>query len=425
MDNKDNTENAWLIELFSPPSFSSELQTGIRADNREQRSGARGSLNPMPSLLVVFLWIALFLINGCATGTTIHKWPIGASNDLTPPASVFGARVGIFYDPTYPKYVHRQSFSDSLATADVGRESVNLFNVAVSMTFEEFRLVFDMPPFVQPPSVDGFVEPRLDYVNWRMLFDKEQEFFHVGYKFIFYTADGVPISTWSIDGEGKYLKHQLTDAAQKFVSGFHTAPETVAFREYLASKEVGELAFNVDDIEIDAHVVEENPLGLNLKAVGIIPIQVTIKNGTNRDVKSSGLFARLTYWDFKRLIPAFPLAIVSEFEYLAAINADDPATAGMFFGTLGLIGSMTGSHSKRVDMRKKQTDYFENARLKGVTLKSGDSVKGMLYFILPEVVTDLNNAKLSLWFVDTDAANGAMKNVELIDIGYTQPNSLQ
>ena len=359
------------------------------------------------------------LISGCASGPTVHKIDIGASTNIENPENVTEGNIGIYYEPSLVNYVHVQSISDDIATVNAGQASTALFNEAIPKVFEKTELVTKMPPYeVAETQLDGIVEPRLDYVNWRMFFDSEEDFFHVAYTFIFYTSKGVPISKWTIIGQGPQLSDQITDAAQKFVDNFSIAPETKRFREYLKKKRVNKVDFNVDDIYIEASIKDENELGLRLKEAGILPVQVSVKNETGSDITGRGFDVRLIYADGKRLVPAFPLAVVSTFEFQAAVNASDPALVGTFFGLPGLFGSMFGSHSARVDARKQQAEYFEKSRLKEVTLASGDSIEGVLYFVLPPDLVQLDDAKLSFWFIDKAAANGERKTVSLSEINY-------
>jgi hypothetical protein len=360
-----------------------------------------------------------FLISSCASGPSIFSDEIRASKEIAAPTSVIKANVGIYYVPSFANYVHLQSLADSIHTTNVGQESVGLFNIAIPTVFEQTALINKLPPYDLPKSeLDGIVEPRLDYVSWRMQFDSEQEFFHVAYTFIFYTSQGVPISTWTIVGEGDYLKDQLADAAQKFVDGFQTSPETKSFREYLENKRIGKLRFDVNDIKIKANIVEENELGLKLKEAGILPVQVRVKNESSADVTGRGFDVRLIYADGKRLAPAFPSAVVSSFEYQAAMSASDPVAAGTLLGLPGFFGTLLGSHSERVKLRKEQASYFEKARLKEVTLASGESIQKTLYFILPRDVTELKEATLSIWLIDPSVANGARKTIKLSGIDY-------
>ena len=375
---------------------------------------------------IVSLLVAI-LIGGCATDPTVTHHRIGASAELVAPQNVTPANVGIYYVPAFANYVHTQALSDSVAVMNVGQESVRLFNLAIPQVFESTEPVYDMPPYdVAGVELDGIIEPRIDYVSWRMGFDSAEEFFHVGYTFIFYTSEGVPIANWKLVGEGKYLKHQLNDAAQKFVDGFSTAPETLRFREYLENRQLAEPGFDAEDIDIQATVVDENELGLNLKAAGILPVRLTVKNGSDQAVMGRGYDVRLIHPDGQRVAPAFPLSIVSAFEYLVAMgtdsSADEAAMAHFFLGSVGgiavLTGGMLGTHSERLEVRKKEAEFFENARLKEVTLTSGGSVEGMLYFVLPQDVAELDEATLSLWLLDPSSGNGVRKEVPVPGIGY-------
>ena len=200
--------------------------------------------------VIVTLLFCVFLLNGCSTGPKILDFKIKPSHELAASANVTKANVGIFYEPNLAKYIHRQTASNTISTTGVGQESVDLFNVAIPMAFENTQVINKLPPYDIPRSeMDGIIEARLDYINWRMYFDSEDEFFRVGYTFIFYTSEGVPISVWKINGEGQYLQDQMTDAAQKFVSGFSDASATKIFRDYLETKRVGTLTFDIENID--------------------------------------------------------------------------------------------------------------------------------------------------------------------------------
>jgi len=377
------------------------------------------------SLVVVGLLVVIFLINGCASGSTINNFEISAPHETTAPASVIKANVGIYYDPTLTDYVHIQSFATAISTMNVGQESIGLFNSAIPQVFEQTRLIDKLPPYdILRSDMDGIVEPRLDYVSWKMFFRNDVELFHVEYTFMFYTSEGVPISNWTIVGLGSSLKDQLADAAQKFVSGFNDAPETKTFREYLENKRVGKLSFDAKDIEVNAKISENYELGLPLKVGGVLPVQVTVKNNTDGEITGRGFDVRLIDSCNKRLAPAFPMAVVSRFEYMAATGASDPAMAGLL-GSLVMMGSISGQDSNRIEARKLQARHFDKSRLKEVTLAKGESIQGTLYFVLPYNVTEMHEARLSFWFIDPSVANGVIKEVSLSGIDYLRSPQLE
>jgi hypothetical protein len=76
-----------------------------------------------------------FLISGCASGPSVLSIHIGASHEIEAPKSTTKANVGVFYEPSLANYIHIQSISDSIATVNVGQESVALFNVAIPTVF--------------------------------------------------------------------------------------------------------------------------------------------------------------------------------------------------------------------------------------------------------------------------------------------------
>lgn len=369
----------------------------------------------------VVLLLALSVISGCSSTPSVIEYKLAPSHEITAPKSVFDADVGIYYASNYANYIHKQSFSNSIVTANAGKESVELFNAAIPETFKKTKVINKMPPYdIAKSDMDGIIEPRLDYVSWGSGFDSSDEFFHVEYTFIFYTSEGVPISFWTIVGNGEYLQNQMQDVAQKFVSGFNDADETRRFREYLANRKIGDITFDVKDINVSASVVEDNPLGLQLKDSGILPIRVKVTNNTGTDVSGRGFDARLIYDGNKRLAPAFPLAVISATEYMAAMNATDPVNVAALFGPLAMIPTMMGQSSGRVDERKAQSDYFEKARLKEITLSNGESIQGTLYFTVPDDMPILQRGVLSIWFVNPSAANGARKEINLPDLNYVK-----
>jgi hypothetical protein len=111
------------------------------------------------------------------------------------------------------------------------------------------------------------------------------------------------------------------------------------------------------------------------------------------------------------------MAVVSRFEYMAATGASNPA----MWGILG----MAFQDSNRIEARKLQAKYFEKSRLKEVTLAKGESIQGTLYFILPYNVTEMNEARLSFWFIDPSVANGVIKEVSLSGIDYLRSPQLE
>ena len=360
-------------------------------------------------------------ISGCSSAPSTIEVALDPSHEISSPDKVTDAKVGIYYAPNFADYVHKQSFSDNVATVYAGKESVELFNAAIPKAFTATQVIDKLPPYdIARTELDGIIEPRLDYVNWRMGFDAKDEFFHVEYTFILYTSKGVPVSIWTIVGEGKSLQHQMEDVARKFVAKFNDAPETERFRSYLKDKDVGVIGFSVNDIVVTAELVEDNPLGLQLKDSGILPIRVKVTNNTGTSVTGRGFDARLIFSNGKRLAPAFPLAVVSATEYMAALTASDPAVIGGLLGPLAMIPTMAGQSSGRLEDRKTHSEYFEKARLKEITLQNGESIEGNIYFTVPDDVTKLDDATLSIWFIDPSVANGERKEVMLHGLGYVK-----
>ena len=362
----------------------------------------------------------LLSITGCSSAPSIHNHSIDVSDEeLKPTADIIDAKIGIYYEPQTSNYVHEQAFSDSIATMNVGEASVEVFSKAIPMTFRQVEKISEMPPYDLPMSnYDGIIEPRIDYVNWRTGFESHDEYYHVEYTFIMYTNTGVPITMWRVRGDGKYLGEQINDAAQKFVTNFSNAQETESFRNYLKSKDVREVKFDSNNIDITTNIVDENPLGFELIASGVLPIKVKVTNNTGHEVMGRGYDVRLIYGDNDRLTPAFPLAVISSTEYLSAMSRTDPAAVGALLGPLAVLPMMAGQSSNQQEERRTRVEYFDKARLKEHTLKHGESVEGTIFFKLPANVENLKDGELSFWFIDKAANNGIRKTIDLSGINY-------
>lgn len=366
--------------------------------------------------------ISLIFITGCSSTPSVHNHTIDVSDakqDLKPPKEIIDAKIGVYYEPQTSNYIHEQAFSDSIATMNVGEASVEVFSKAIPMTFRMVEKLSEMPPYDLPMSdYDGIIEPRIDYVNWRTGFESDDEYYHVEYTFILYTNTGVPLSIWRVRGDGKHLGDQIKEAAQKFVTEFSTARETQSFRNYLTSKNVQEVKFDSNNIDIKTDIIDENPLGFELIASGILPIKVKVTNNTGYDVTGRGYDVRLIYGNNDRLPAAFPLAVISSTEYLSVMSRADPAAVGALLGPLAVLPMMAGQSADQQEERKARIEYFNKARLKEHTLQNGESVEGTIFFKVPADVQSLKDGKLSFWFIDKAANNGSRKTIEISGINY-------
>lgn len=370
-------------------------------------------------LTIVYIILSVSITSGCSSTPTTRNHTLDVSHDLKPAPVVIDANIGVFFDKQTSSYIHEQAFSDSIATMNVGEASAEVFRKAIPMTFRSAAKVQKMPPFdVAVSDYDGIIEPRIDYINWRTGFESQDDYYHVEYTFILCTSTGVPLSMWRIRGDGDSLEEQIKDAAQKFVTGFSTAPETESFRNYLATKNVGKVGFDTNKIDISAVVIDENPLGYDLIASGVLPVKVSVTNNTGYEITGRGYDVRLIYHDVKRIPPAFPLAVISSTEYLNAMTKTDPAVVSGLLGPLAIIPMMAGQSSDQQEARKERVEYFDKARLKEITLQNGQSIEGKLFFKVPSNVQTLDHAKLSFWFIDKKVNNGSRKVMQISDINY-------
>lgn len=359
----------------------------------------------------------LLILSGCSSGPTVHNFDVDMSGyieELQPPAQVIDAKIAVYYEPQTSNYVHEQAFSDALQTMNVGKASVEIFSKAIPMTFSKVERISSMPPYdIERVDYDGIIEPRIDYVNFRSGFETKDDFFHVEYTFILHTNTGVPISMWRVRGDGSHIDDQIKEAAQKFISEFSRDPETKSFRDYLVSKHVGDVKFDVANIVINTEIIDENPMGFDLISSDIIPMKISVTNNTGSAVTGRGYDVRLI-GETTRMPPAFPLAVLSSTEDMSSRTMFDTALIGGAFGAFAMLGQSSGQH----DERRTRVEYFDKARMKEVTLENGQSIEGKLFFIVPDNVQQLDNAELSLWFIDKAANNGKRKVVEVKGINY-------
>jgi len=371
------------------------------------------------SNIYLYIILSVSITSGCSSTPSTHNHTIDVSDDLKPAPEVIDANIGVFFDKQTSSYIHEQAFSNSIATMNVGEASVEIFRKAIPMTFRSVAKIQKMPPYdVAVSKYDGIIEPRIDYINWRTGFESQDDYYHVEYTFILCTNTGVPLSMWRIRGDGDDLQDQIKDAAQKFVTGFSTAPETESFRKYLATKNVGTVGFDTKKIDISAIVIDENPLGYDLIASDVLPVKVNVTNNTGHVITGRGYDVRLIYHGDKRIPPAFPLAVISSTEYLSAMTKTDPALVGGLLGPLAIIPMMAGQSSDQQEARKERVEYFDKARLKEITLQNGQSVEGKIFFKIPDDVKKLDHAKLSFWFIDKNVNNGSRVVMQINDIHY-------
>jgi hypothetical protein len=243
----------------------------------------------------------------------------------------------------------------------------------------------------------------------------------VAYILTFYSSDGVPISSWRIVGNGskssgwdsysKILAKDMNDAAEKFVYGFHEAPETSGFRRYLESEHSNTQTNDSDFININVFTTlfarNTDP---STTSGDIIGVRVAVDNNSDKNIVVRGFDGRLLLPDNRRLIPASPQTIISILETEG--EAYDFATTGTLVGPLAIFGIFSNLSNLAAE-RQRLLLEFEEKRFKESILEAGVSSEGDIYFILPKNISQLKDATLSLWLIDQLTGNGTRKEVNL------------
>lgn len=373
---------------------------------------------------IIIICAFVFVTSGCTTTPKEKSWEtVPPLLDFPQPKEKNQAHVGIYYEPDMESYLFKKLFMSSVLVVPIGKESANMFDKAIPMVFQSSVKLNGMPPYdTGLPKLDGIIEARLDYVDFRIAFDSDTEQFSVAYLLTFYSSEGVPISSWRIVGNGtgmggwdnynEHLANDMKDAAEKFVSGFRDAPETKRFREYLKSEHANINTLDADMINVEtttfSYANNSNPKATNGEIIGI---RVAVENQSNQKIVVRGSDARLMMPDKSRLTPAFPQSIISilETESDAYDSAGTSALVGPTLGTLGAFSDLSANTEKRSEMNQE----FEEKRLKESNLLKGASIEGDIYFILPKRVSKLNNVILSLWIVDQSSGDGHRKEIQL------------
>ena len=147
----------------------------------------------------------------------------------------------------------------------------------------------------------------------------------------------------------------------------------------------------------------------NLNDTGTIPIQVVVENRTERMKWVRPVDMVMTLPD-KRTFG--PTAVAS----IAARVDEDGSVAGSVFA-FGLIGYMVASSAEDSAKQARTADYEAKA-LRSSRLSKDQSSHGFVFFIPPPGTGDLDEATLSVFFVDDKADASQRVDVPLTGLRF-------
>jgi len=194
------------------------------------------------SKIFFFLGIACILISGC---TYTHVSRLDIKLDHIPYAPRIPLAVGIYYSPEFRNYELSHSGGPHQWVVPIGNASTKLFRQILPMVFDFVTLVEQRPPHSKPtPFSIAIIEPRIEDFDFTfpfVFFPFANYTAEITYRFILYSMDGTPYTSFAITGYGErtwgfdYLTHAtpigeateyaLQDVVKKLLTDFHNIPE--------------------------------------------------------------------------------------------------------------------------------------------------------------------------------------------------------
>jgi hypothetical protein len=175
-------------------------------------------------------------------GACSHAVPLQPQTDLPSLTDKIAVVVGVHYSPDFQAFEWRESELGDTWIFPLGPASVRLLNSAFAAAFAETRPVSGPPP---PPrgdkAVDWIIEPRIEAFGVQIPALKTGVYrASIAYRFTVLTADGAPLASWLVQGEGgksgelgfefarwpgEAADLAMQDAARRFIESVSQVPE--------------------------------------------------------------------------------------------------------------------------------------------------------------------------------------------------------
>jgi hypothetical protein len=226
---------------------------------------------------MIVLTLALLLLSACATETVK---PVELTSTLLMPEvqHKLPVSIAIYYFPGFVNQQERRALPviehivpftleerwgpSWVGDVPLGAASVQLFDQAARLAFQQVTSVGGRPPLGEKFSIDGVIEPRIDafemqhsaIIGWEKLrlgeWSGEWGYpatARIRYRFDVYDRSGTLITSWIVIGDAAMLMFPkygsdsvailvdaaLQDAMRQFVQGFSRLPEVV---QWLSTK---------------------------------------------------------------------------------------------------------------------------------------------------------------------------------------------
>lgn len=184
-------------------------------------------------------WAVSLLV---AVSACSHAIPINPTTERYTASPPVAEKIGVYFSEEFQNFEHSGSRYGDTWVFPLGPASVDLFTGVFRQVFERADIVQFLPPlgpgFAELAAV---IEPRIEEFNFHLPFLNTQTYTaEITYRFVLYAADGEPVASWTVRGEGAtpgqigfdYAKWPgraadaaLEDAARKFSEGILNVPE--------------------------------------------------------------------------------------------------------------------------------------------------------------------------------------------------------
>lgn len=156
-------------------------------------------------------------------------------------------------------------------------------------------------------------------------------------------------------------------------------------------------------------VQQQQVLSANFNQAGVIPLQVVAENRTDRMLLVRPFDLVLTLPDRRTVGPTASASVANMVDEEGSVVG--PAIA------FGLIGYMVASNAEESAKQARMADY-ESKSFRSKRLAKNQSTHGFVFFVPPPGSGTFDEATLSVFFVDEEAARTEKVDVPLTQLGF-------
>jgi hypothetical protein len=142
----------------------------------------------------------LVLVSACS-----HSIPLDPTIAPSSAPPVVAENVGVYFSEEFRTFERRASRGGDKWIFPLGQVSVDLFGKAFDQVFKRADKVQSLPPLgTEHAELSAVIEPRIEEFDFDIPFLKTQTYTaQITYRFILHGANGEPIASWTVTGEGQ------------------------------------------------------------------------------------------------------------------------------------------------------------------------------------------------------------------------------